>query len=175
MDAVEAARSDLSRSLELNPRISFAYPEQVAAEVIAARWDMANQQSPEGRFQAADRAATRAMEVNPENSVAYQSAAEVHRWRAEWELESGRSVTADVKEGRKHIRESLARNPGLVAAFVTDAGLLAIEAEAEPSRRVELSRKARQRLDEARKLNPLVTREIEPILRRLDGLDSGRH
>ena len=175
MDAVEAARSDLSRSLELNPRISFAYPEQVAAEVIAARWDMANQRSPEGRFRAADRAATRAMEVNPENSVAYQSAAEVHRWRAEWELESGRSVTNDVNAGRKHIRASLARNPGLTAAFVTDAGLLAVEAEAEPTRRRDLSRQARQRLEEAHKLNPLVAREIEPIVKRLDRLESGRH
>ncbi len=171
MDAVEAARSDLSRSLELNPRISFAYPEQVAAEVIAARWAMANRRSPEGRFRAADRAATRAVEVNPENSVAYQSAAEVHRWRAEWELESGRSVSADINEGRKHIREALARNPGLSAAFLTDGGLLAIEAEADPTRRRDLSRQARRRLDEARKLNPLISNEIEPIVKRLDALE----
>ncbi len=175
MDAVEAARSDLSRALELNPRISFAYPEQVAAEVIAARWDMVNQRSPEARFRAADLAATRAMEVNPENSIAYQSAAEVHRWRAQWGLDSGRSVKSDVTEGRRHIRESLERNPGLYAAFVTDAGLLAIEAEADPVRRRELTRQARQRLDQAQSLNPLVTREIEPIVKRLDRLESGRY
>ncbi len=175
MDAVEAARSDLSRSLALNPRISFAYPEQVAAEIIAARWDMANHRSPEERFRAADRAAIRAMEVNPENSVAYQSAAEVHRWRAEWELQSGRSVTADIEEGRRHIRESLERNPGLAYAYITDAGLLAIAAEADPARRRELERQARQRLDEALKLNPLVTREIEPIINRLDDLERGGH
>jgi len=174
MDAVEAARSDLSRALELNPQISFAYPEQVAVEVIAARWAMDNQQSPDGRFRAADRAASRAIEVNPENSLAYQSAAEVHRWRATWALAEGRAVGDEIREGRRHIRDALARNPSLVAALITDAGLLAVNAEADPSRRRDLTRQARARLDEALKLNPLITRDAEPIIKRLDGLEGGR-
>jgi len=173
MDAVKAARSDLSRALELNPQISFVYPEQVAAEVIAARWAMANQRSPEGLFRAADRAATRAIEVNPENSVAYQSAAEVHRWRAQWRLESGRSVSAEIEEGRRHIRNALARNPGLVAALITDAGLLAVNAEADPTRRRDLTRQARTRLDQALKLNPVITRDVEPIVKWLNDLEGG--
>ena len=172
MDAVEAARSDLARALALNPRISFAYPEQVAVEVIVARWAMANDRSPTGRFKAADRAATLAIEVNPENSVAYQSAAEVHRWRADWEFSQGRSITDDILEGRRHVRESLDRNPGLSSAMITDAGLLALEAAADPSRRPDLIRQARSRLAEASKLNPLSSREVEPIAVALDALEA---
>jgi serine/threonine-protein kinase len=170
MDAVEAARSDLARALELNPRISFAYPEQVAVEVIAARWAMRNGRTPRNLFLAADRAATRAIDVNPGNSVAFQSAAEVHRWRAEWMLTRARPVAAEIREGRRHIRDALARNPGLVAAHLTDAGLLAIEAEADPTRRRELARRARERLDEARRLNPLISRDADLIASRLDGI-----
>ena len=40
--------------------------------------------------------------------------------------------------------------------------------------RRELVRQARQRLEEAHKLNPLVAREIEPIVKRLDNLEGGR-
>jgi len=175
MDAVEAARSDLARALELNPQIAFAYPEQVAVEVIAARWAMDNKRSPDGRFRAADRAATRAIEVNPENSLAYQSAAEVHRWRAAWALAEGRAVGNEIRDGRRHIRDALARNPGLVAALITDAGLLAVNAEADPSHRRDLTRQARARLDEALKLNPLITCDAEPIIKRLDDLEGGGH
>jgi len=175
MDAVEAARSDLARALKLNPRIYFAYPEQVAVEVIAARWAMANQRSPERFFRSADRAADHAIEVNPENSIAYQSAAQVHLWRAEWKLARGRPVAAEIREGRRHIRDALARNPGLVAALITDAGLLVIEAEADRGQRRALVRQARLRIDEAQKLNPLVSREVEPTVKRLDSLDGGRH
>ena len=174
MDAVEAARSDLAQALELNPRIFFAYPEQVAVEVIAARWAMANQLSPTSLFQAADRAADHAIEVNPENAVAYQSAAEVHRWQAEWKLARSRPVADEIREGRRHIKDALARNPGQVNALITDAGLLAINAEADPGRRRDLIGQARQRIDEALKLNPLVSREVEPTVKRLDSLEGGR-
>ncbi|MEX1308807.1 MAG: protein kinase [Candidatus Sulfomarinibacteraceae bacterium] len=172
MDAVEAARSDLRRALELNPRISFAYPEQVAVEIIAGRWAMANGRSPVGRFEAADRAATLAIEVNPENSVAYQSAAEVHRWRAVWELSQGRSIAAEIRDGRRHIRESLARNPGFTTAMITDADLLALHAAAVPERRPELIRQARARLEQAAALNPLTARDVEPVVARLDKIEA---
>ena len=170
MDAVEAARSDLARALELNPQIFFAYPEQVAVEVIAARWAMANRSPPARFFRAADLAADHAIEVNPGNSVAYQSAAQVHRYRAEWELAAGRPVDAEIREGREHIRDALAHNPGSAAALITDAGLLAIAAEGDPENRRELIRQARQRLDEAQKLNPL--RDVAAIVERLDRIES---
>jgi serine/threonine-protein kinase len=172
-DAVDAARSDLARALELNPHISFAYPELVAAEIIAGRWALQNGRSPADRYRAAGQAADRAMEVNPENSVAYQSAAEVRRWRADWFLTMGESVVAEVRSGRALVRESLARNPGSANAMITDAGLLAILAEAEPGRRPELDRQARSRLAEALRLNPLIGRKIEPIEVRLDSLAQG--
>jgi len=171
-DAVEAARSDLTRALDLNPNISFVYPEIVAAEIIAARWAMDNGQSPIRILRTADRAATRAVEVNPENSVAYQSAAEVHRWLAEWRLATSQSVDGEVSEGRRHIRESLQRNPGLVAALITDAALLAVAAEADPTRRHTLTREARDRLDETLRLNSLRSRDVERIAARLDGLQT---
>jgi serine/threonine-protein kinase len=169
-DAVEAARSDLARALELNPKISFAYPEQVAAEIIAARWAMANGRPPGERLQAAERAAQRALEVNPENAVAYQSSAEVCRWRAEWALRQGRPVGRDVDEGRKRIVEALDRNPGLALAMVTDAGLLVIAAEADPRTRRTQVALARARIEDARRLNPLIDRDVETIVERLDRL-----
>ncbi len=172
-DAVEAARFDLARALELNPRISFAYPEQVAVEVIAARWAMTNHQSPAGHLRAADHAATRAMEVNPENAVAYQGAAEVHRWRAEWALAEGRPVADEIREGRRHIREALDRNPGLAVALITDAALLIIQAESDRDRRSDLTRQAMVRLDEAQHLNPLILRENQLLVDRLDALRAG--
>ena len=171
MDAVAAARSDLAQALELNPRIFFAYPEQVAVEIIAARWAMVNQLSPTSLFRAADRAADHAIEVNPENAVAYQSAAQVHRYRAEWKLAEGRSVDAEIREGRRHVGDALARHPGLSAALITDAALLAIAAEADPARRRGLVRQARQRLDEAQRLNPQILRDVEQIAAQLNRLE----
>jgi len=171
-DAVEAARSDLARALELNPRISFAYPELVAVEVIAARWAMINHRSPSEYFRAADLAADRAIEVNPENSVAYQSAAEVHRWRAEWDLAAGRPVDAEIRDGRRHIRDALARNPGLTKALVTDAALLVIQAESDPARRPDIIRQAAARLEEAQRLNPQILRENQALVASLDALRS---
>jgi len=170
-DAVAAARSDLNRALDINPRISFAYPEKVATEILAARWDLEHGRSPEARLTAADQAARRALQVNPENAVAYQSAAEVHRWRAEWALQQGRSAASELRAGHRKVVEALDRNPGLAAALVTDAGLLAVEAEADVGRRRALILKARSRLSEARELNPLISRELEPIEARLDRLD----
>jgi serine/threonine-protein kinase len=169
-DAVAAARSDLARALDLNPRISFAYPELVAVEVIAARWAMINHLSPTECFRAADLAASRAIEVNPENSVAYQGAAEVHRWRAEWDLAAGRPVDDEIRDGRRHIRDALARNPGLARALVTDAALLVIQAESDRFRRPDLIRQAAARLDEAQRLNPQILRENQPLVERLDSL-----
>lgn len=167
MDAVEAARSDLKRALELNPRISFAYPEQVAVEIIAARWAMANHRSPMQLLSAADRAASLAMEVNPGNAVAFQSAAEVHRWRAEWMLARGLDVRDELREGRQHIARALELNPGSSAALITDAALLAIEADADPNRRAGLIARAKQLLAQARELNPLSGREADPVDARL--------
>ena len=102
--------------------------------------------------------------------MAYQGAAEVHRWRAEWKLTQQRSVSDEVREGRKHIRDALSRNPGLADALVTDAALLVIQAEAEPRGRTESLQQARVRLTEAQELNPLINRKTEPISRRLDTL-----
>ena len=171
MEAVAAARSDLGRALDLNPRIAFAYPEQAAAEVIAARWAMARGGDPEAPLRAAARAAERALEVNPGNAVAYQSLAEVHRWRAEWALRSGRPVGHEVREGRRSAAEALRRNPGLAAACLTEAALLAVQAEADPARRPDLLREARARLVDAERLNPLISRDAEPIEARLAELE----
>ncbi len=169
-DAVAAARSDLNRALEINPRISFAYPEQVAAEIIAVRWQIEHDRSPEASLQTAEHAAARALQVNPENAIAFQSAAEVHRWRAEWRYRRGVAVTDTIREGRGCILQALERNPGLSLAHLTDAGLLAIQAEAEPNRRSELVRQARAALAEANRLNPLIDRDAAVIAERLDRL-----
>jgi predicted Ser/Thr protein kinase len=171
MHAVEAARSDLAKALELNPRIPFAYPELAAAEIIAARWTMVLGSSPEQHLRAAARAADRALRVNPDNAVAYQSLAEVSRWRAEWELTNHRPVQEEVREGRRIAAEALRRNPGLAAAYVTDAALLAVLADSAPMRRQELIRDARARLAEAERLNPLVSKDAEPIEARLAALE----
>ncbi|HSN57090.1 MAG TPA: hypothetical protein VLT32_20640, partial [Candidatus Sulfomarinibacteraceae bacterium] len=139
--------------------------------VIAARWAMARGGDPEAPLRAAARAAERALEVNPGNAVAYQSLAEVHRWRAEWALRSGRPVGHEVREGRRSAAEALRRNPGLAAACLTEAALLAVQAEADPARRPDLLREARARLVDAERLNPLISRDAEPIEARLAELE----
>ncbi|MEE4271362.1 MAG: protein kinase [Thermoanaerobaculales bacterium] len=168
--AVNAARSDLERALELNPRISFAYPEQVAAELIAARWAMRNNLDPSPHFRAAEDASDLAMTVNSGNAVAFQSAAEIQRWRAEWALSQGLPVDRRIRAGREYVRTALERNPGLALTHVTDAALLIIQAEAQPASRRRSAAEAASRLDEARQLNPMLSREIDALAERLDRL-----
>ena len=169
---LDRARGDLDRALGLNPRIFWAYPELTAVELLAARWAMRSGDSPATHLSAAAAAAGSALTENPENAVAYQSAAEVRRTLAEWKQKQGRPVRADVLAGRRLTEQALSRNPGLANAMVTTAGLLAIQAAAEPDPRTRraLAADARDNLRRALEANPLLereTRELRALVARL--------
>ena len=110
------------------------------------------------------------MTVNAGNAVAYQSAAEIQRWRAEWALSQGLPVERRIRAGREYVRASPERNPGLALAQLTDAALLIIRAEAEPASRRRWTAEAGSRLEEARRLNPMLSREIDALAERLGRL-----
>ena len=169
---LDRARSDLDRALGLNRRIFWAYPELTAVELLAARWAMRSGSSPAAHLTAAATAAESALAENPENAVAYQSAAELRRTRAEWKQQQGRPVHAEVVAGRRLTEQALTRNPGLANAMVTNAGLLAIQAETEPDPRTRraLAADARNNLRRALEANPLLERETGNLRARVDVL-----
>lgn len=165
-------RADLARALELNPRIYWALPEAAALEILAARHLAAADGDPSTAFAAADRWAARAIAANPTNPVGHQTQAEVDRWRAVTRHRTGGEIGELVASGLAETDAALALNPEHALSLLTRGALLleAAETAAEPGRRDTIAARAADAVERALELNPQLSRDAQPLLDRLDGM-----
>ena len=159
--ALAAARSHAQASLRINPDDADTFLEQGRIELIAARQALRGRRDPGPALDEAAAALARAEALNPGAPEIFLAQALVERWRTE----GGRAEGA-VRRGLERIGKALSLNPGDADVYAVLGALhhLAARAETDPARRDEQADRSRQALDKALAINPLLRRDLAPLL-----------
>ncbi len=167
--ALEAAR----RAAELNPMDAEAWLILARARLTLARWTLTRGGDPSTDLQRAEEAVDRALALNPASVDAMVEQARAARISAQWALRAGRNPGPEIDEGLQWAREALSRSGEAPRAHAERARLLALKARlvASPDERRTTGATARQELEEALRLNPLLAGELRPLAGQLPPAD----
>ncbi|MFP5287979.1 MAG: tetratricopeptide repeat protein, partial [Thermoanaerobaculia bacterium] len=147
--ALASARSHAEASFRINPDDADTFLEQGRIELIAARHALRSGRDPGPALDQAAAALARAEVLNPGAPEIFLAQAQVERWRAE----SGQEGA--VRRGLDRIDKALAINPEDAQAHAVRGALLHLAGQAD---------RARESLERAFALNPLLKREYGPLL-----------
>jgi tetratricopeptide (TPR) repeat protein len=112
--AVERMRSDAQLLLRRLPDDGFAHRLRSTAELVAARWALAQREAVDDLLARAAAEAARAHEVDPKDVLAWTASAEVEQLRAEAARARGSAPGAAVASGLAFIATAMAIDPRLV-------------------------------------------------------------
>ena len=122
-----AVTADLARSKEPDPDI-IAYDS--GADVLAARWAIANHRSPDAAFAAAERSLARAEQLDASSLFVMSARIELERWKADALAVQGRDPAAYLARARATLAKVSESEPGSPAVHLWLGELAAIEARA---------------------------------------------
>jgi serine/threonine-protein kinase len=166
--ALAAARvaiaSDLARSKEPDPDI-LAY--ESGAHLLAARWAMANKQSPAAEFAAADRVLARAEQLDASTGFVMSARIDLERYRAEWLVSQGRDASAALARARATVAKVTETDHGSAAVHLWLGELAAVEARGlKPTdpRRAGVVDTAKQELAAAVAANKFYEQRVAALL-----------
>jgi hypothetical protein len=115
---------------------------------------------------------TRAQEVNPDEAEVYRVLAEVELRRAEGAKPDGDARRAYVDEGLAMAAKAQSINPKLAEAVAVEGALRLLVARTEPGSRHDAAERSLAALKRAVDLNPLLGRELAPLLAEAEKLKS---
>jgi serine/threonine-protein kinase len=173
-EALREGRAALARAIELDGRDPDIRRSLAELELLAARNAIARGQDAAPALDKAAKALSKALELSDDQPEAWALMAELHRARAEQARESRKPVEEHVRLGISTAERALAAYPRMPKALAA-LGALDLElARARPpgAERKEAARRARARLDEALRENPLLRGELAPLLDEAAALDS---
>jgi hypothetical protein len=162
-EAVERGRADFRRAVAIDRRLESAWHSAGELELIAARWAIHQQRSPEAAFAAARKDLEAAVEASRAGG-SLPRLAELYRRRAEWRAAHKQPIDEDVSAGLERAAEALRINPKSGSANLQFAALHLVRARATPvGARAEALAKARTELDAALRLDPNLAEEARPL------------
>lgn len=169
--ALAQARTALEKARSINPQDAEARLVEGQVALAAAALALTQGRSPDEAFRAGEQALGEALRLNPGYAEAAAELAELHHRQAIAPSGRGRARASHIEAGIAEADRALARNPGLARAHLTRAGLLLLRADsASPDRRGTSVDEAREALQQALTLNPMLAPLSEPLQRQAERL-----
>ena len=166
---LEEARRHYGQALQINPRNAQTLSRAAQSWLLSARWALGRNASARASLSEAGKAFQQAVQLNQRDSEIFAHFAEFYRWQAEADLRSGAPATEAIAQGQARLTAALALNPANARAVALQGVLAELEARAEKEagKRGEALARARQSIEAAMRVNPLLGREFGPILERV--------
>jgi serine/threonine-protein kinase len=168
VSALREAREAFQRGLEAAPKDLAWRVARARAEIVGLHWAATLHALAAESFQAA-RAPLSPMLDRPRVAPdLYETLAEIDEIEAAWLLDRSKSAGEVLAHGLAMAMKALAINPRMPRAHATQGALLLLEARSagEPEARREAARRGEEALSAAVRENPLLARELAPLLRR---------
>ena len=151
-----------------------AYSNLGDVERINAEWTIKQEQSPVAYFDAARKAYLKSIECNKEEPQTYRSVAEVYHREAQWQIEQKQSAEASIAKGLQWVEKSSdmsAENPYTIAL---QGALFLLKAKTKNNlaERAQYASSATNAIEKAIKINPLLKKEYEPLLKEAKNLQA---
>jgi hypothetical protein len=161
--ALAAGRREVAASLAVNPNDADVIRTRADLEVVGARWALRRGASAGRQLAAAARDVERSLAINPADARTWADLAAVEELRCE---PGGAGVLAAAKRGLEAAGKALALNPRLADAARLQGTLdLAVARSAvDQAERRRAARDASEAFSHAVALDPLLRREVEPLL-----------
>jgi hypothetical protein len=136
------------------------------AEVIALRWAAHEHKLAPDSFQAARAPLLPLLDRERVDPDLYQTMAEIAEIDGAWLLSSKKSADEAIARGLAMAEKALAINPRMARALATKGALLLLRARSarEPEPRADALRGAGEALAAAVRENPLLERQLRPLL-----------
>ncbi len=164
-ESARAAIETAQRAIALNPMDAETWYTLTRAHLVLARRALDRGGNPGPALHRAREAAQRSLSLNPAYVEAMVEQAELHRLTAEWELRRGRRPGPEIDRGLEWARQALERSGDLSLAHAERARLLSLKATitTSPDGKRDSETRAREELEEALRLNPLLARDLQPL------------
>jgi hypothetical protein len=165
--ALREAREAFQRGVDAAPKDLGWRISRARAEVVGLRWTAKQRELTEESFQAARAPLLPMLDRERTDPDLYRTMAEIDEIEAAWLLDRKKSAVAAVAAGLAMAAKALALNPCMARALATRGALLLLRARSagEPEARHEAARRAEEALSAAVRENPLLARELGPLLR----------
>ncbi|HBL29871.1 MAG TPA: hypothetical protein DD490_23790 [Acidobacteria bacterium] len=172
--ALAAAQAHVDAALQVNPTDADNFLERGRLEVLAARQALRRRKNAAADLDRADAALDRAEALNPGAPEIFQAQAESALYRAEHALATRSRPEPAIRRGLDRLARALAIRPEDARAFALQGALWELTARATtaPAERAAARARAVELLTAALRANPLLQREVDPVLQRAGGLNS---
>lgn len=169
---LESGRRALEKSIRLDPSYHESHRVQGQVEILAARWAIRNGRSPNRFLAMAVKSLKKSIELNSQESETYIVLAEAYRWDAVWRRIQRKEAHEPIDTGLRMAEEALSLNPREAEAKAQEGALYLLMAQekSDHSEQLQAARRAQGALETALKMNPLLKREYEPLLKQAASL-----
>ncbi|MFY9226055.1 MAG: protein kinase [Blastocatellia bacterium] len=159
---LQEARKLLQIAYKIDPNGEDILLEQSYLELLAARWQIIQNQDPNKFFNQAKNILKKSF-ANEPSSELYKALAEVHLWQAEWQIKNNIKALETINIGIKLVNKALEIEPEKAEFWAINGHLVLLKAKEEKAKTKGLAKEAESLLEKATEKD-LLLKYYEPLL-----------